>query len=379
MINRYAQLEKGRLRARTLGHKRGVKFPWRTITGQECSSYFPAGTAQYHINGDIAYGVMQYYFMTNDDEFMACYGHEMILETALLWLEMGHFYEGTFRIDAVTGPDEYSCVVNNNYYTNALAQFNMKWAYALKGSYDKTLLMSLNVTKEDFELFKRASENMYLPYDDVLDIHLQDDHFLEKKPWDFDNTPKDKYPLLLHYHPLTIYRYQVLKQADTVLAHLLMPGGISKETMLSTYEYYKNITTHDSSLSACVYGMMASRLNKMDEALAFFYETIYLDVDDMHGNTKDGLHMANLAGSILSIYKGFLGIHLDGDYLYFAPKVPKEFGELEVKLIIKGRKLQVMVSEEMTITLLEGQPIDLVVNETVYRLEDTLNLEVCHD
>lgn len=379
LINRYSQLEESRQRARTLGYDRGVKFPWRTITGRECSSFFPAGTAQYHINADIAYSVMQYYFATEDKAFMKDYGHELILDTALTWLEIGHFYKGEFRIDAVTGPDEYSCVVNNNYYTNRLAQFNMHWAYKLKDEIDQDLMDKLHMNEEDFDNFKLASEKMFLPYDENMDIHLQDEHFLSKKKWDFENTPEEKYPLLLHYHPLTIYRYQVLKQADTVLAHLLLPEGISKTTLSKSYDYYKAITTHDSSLSACVYGMMASKLGRSKEALDFFYETVYLDFEDMHGNTKDGLHMANLAGSVLSIYKGFLGIEIHQNDVRISPNVPEAFGTVEVKIKIKGRTIELKVSNKIELKLLEGSGMAVRVYDKMYELKDELILEVGYD
>jgi alpha,alpha-trehalose phosphorylase len=220
---------------------------------------------------------------------------------------------------------------------------------------------------------------MFLPYDEELDIHLQDEHFLSKKKWDFENTPEEKYPLLLHYHPLTIYRYQVLKQADTVLAHLLLPHGISKETLSNSYDYYKAITTHDSSLSACVYGMMASKLGRSKEALDFFKETVYLDLEDMHGNTKDGLHMANLAGSILSIYKGFLGIEVHSDDVCIAPNIPSEFGTVEVKVKLKGRTIGIKVFNNIELCLLEGKALEIKVYNKSYELKDQLTLEVTHD
>lgn len=375
LINRYNQLKKGKVRAQALGHSRGVKFPWRTITGNECSSFFPAGTAQYHINADVAYAVMNYYFMTDDKEFMLDYGYEMILETALLWLDLGHFYQDSFRIDAVTGPDEYSCVVNNNFYTNAMARENLKWAYELKDILGdvEDLLDRLQVSQDDLVKFKLAADLMYLPFDEKRNIHLQDDHFLQKKPWDFENTPKEKYPLLLHYHPLTIYRYQVLKQADTVLAHLLL-DDFEPSVMKATYEYYENITTHDSSLSVCVYGMMASKIGKHEASEKFFRDSVYLDLHNTHKNTKDGLHMANLAGAILAIYKGFLGLEVRTK-ISLKPFVPASFGDLKLKLHVKNRLIEFKVSERVEIKLLQGQAINLKVYDQDYLLEDQLSVE----
>src|SRR5690625_4145485 len=101
-----------------MGHKRRWLFRWRTIFGTDCSAYYPAGTAQYHISADIAHSYIQYFLATDDWEFMKLVGIEVLIETARLWLEIGHYYNGAFHIDTVTGPDEYTCIVNNNYYTN---------------------------------------------------------------------------------------------------------------------------------------------------------------------------------------------------------------------------------------------------------------------
>ena len=229
LIYRYKKLEAARNRAKEMGHKQGALFPWRTISGTECSSYFPSGSAQYHINGDIAYSYIQYFLATGDLPFLKEYGVEMLIETARLWIDVGHYHDGKFKIDAVTGPDEYTCVINNNYYTNVIAKYNLLWAYKacniLREKDSSTFLkLSDRLALSDNEMtdWKKAGEAMYLPYDEKLKINPQDDTFLQKAVWGFENTPTENYPLLLHYHPLTLYRYQVCKQADTVLAHFLL-------------------------------------------------------------------------------------------------------------------------------------------------------------
>ncbi|HOB21155.1 MAG TPA: family 65 glycosyl hydrolase, partial [Candidatus Atribacteria bacterium] len=268
---RYRTLDKARENARLLGHKKGALYPWRTIAGSECSGYFPSGTAGYHINGDIASSIIFYYLATGDFELIAEMGAEIVFETARLWIDMGCYSDGRFMINEVTGPDEYTCLVNNNYYTNVSAQFNLKWAsrlyHMLKASGRLgDIVDKIGITEEEIKEFERAADHMYLPYDEKLKINPQDDSFLQKKVWDLSGTPKDHFPLLLHYHPLTLYRHQVCKQADTVLAHFLFEDAQDMETIRNSYYYYEKITTHDSSLSTAIFSIMASKLGDVDRA-----------------------------------------------------------------------------------------------------------------
>ena len=253
---RHSILPKARIRAKELGVNKGILFPWRTINGEECSAYYPAGTAQVHINADIAYGVKLYFEATNDVEFMCEKGLEILIETARFWMEFGDFIEekdNKFCINGVTGPDEYTAIVNNNFYTNLMAKHNL--LFAVKGVEELkdreevvNLFNKIGFDLSEVDMWKKASENMYLPYDDEKKLTMQDDTFFSKKVWDFENTPKENYPLLLHYHPLTIYRYQVNKQADTVLGQLMFSNEFSLEQKKRDFDYYEKITTHDSSL-----------------------------------------------------------------------------------------------------------------------------------
>ncbi|MFB6362794.1 glycoside hydrolase family 65 protein [Paenibacillus elgii] len=367
LIYRYSTLDQARARAKEMGHKQGALFPWRTISGTECSSFFPSGTAQYHISGDIAYSYIQYYLGTQDDEFMKAYGAELLFETARLWLDMGHYLNGEFRIDNVTGPDEYTCVVNNNYYTNVMAKHNLKWAvkaYRLLADIApetlELLCTRLKVTKQEAEAWQKAAECMYLPYDPTLKINPQDDTFLQKAVWDFENTPEENYPLLLHYHPLTLYRYQVCKQADTVLAHFLLEDEQELETIRNSYTYYEKITTHDSSLSSCIFSIMASKLGCNAKAYDYFIETARLDLDNTHGNTKDGLHMANMGGAWMSIVYGFAGLRLKESGLSLAPAIPRQWDRYSFRLQYRGRKLAVELDRQsIRLTLEAGEALTL--------------------
>jgi len=381
---RYTILDNARQRAREMGHKKGAAYPWRTIAGKECSSYFPAGTAQYHINGDIAYSYIQYYLATGDIDFIKEFGAEVVFETARIWIEIGHFHKGQFKIDAVTGPDEYTAIVNNNYYTNVMAKYNLKWASKLY--YElmekdtemlKALCNKISLTEEEIQQFVCAYKLMYLPYDEELKINAQDDTFLSKAVWDFENTPKDKYPLLLNFHPLTIYRYQVLKQADTVLAHFLVEDDSDFETIKNSYDYYEKITTHDSSLSCAAYSIMASKIGYLEKAYEYFIETATLDLDNTHGNTKDGVHTANMGGTWMAIVYGFAGLRIKENYISLTPKLPKNWRLLEFKFLYKGACIQVNMEVHKTeITIQCDCPINLKVNNILYEIIESEKIEI---
>lgn len=379
---RYHILPQAKDRALELGHKKGAAYPWRTISGIECSSYFPAGTAQYHINADIAYGFIQYYLYHRDADFMLEKAAEVIYETARIWLEIGHWHKGKFYINCVTGPDEYTAIVNNNFYTNAMAKYHLYWAHKLYDELQKLdaagfakLCTRIGLSTGEVEQMRQASEAMHLPYDEGLGIHAQDDSFLSKAVWDFEGTREDQYPLLLNFHPLTIYRYQVLKQADTVLAHFLLEDYADFDTIKRSLEYYEKITTHDSSLSSCIYGIMASKCGLLDKAYSYFMESMRLDLDDKHGNTKDGLHMANLAGSCLGIINGFAGYRIKETGISISPVLPQELKGYRFKINYMDSILEIDVRELVTISLLHGKPVRLKVYDTEHLVEAKLALE----
>ncbi|WP_340023509.1 glycosyl hydrolase family 65 protein [Paenibacillus sp. FSL K6-1096] len=370
LLYRYSLLDSARMRAREMGHAQGALFPWRTISGGECSSYFPAGTAQYHISADIAYSFVQYYMVTGDSEFIERYGAELLAETARLWIDVGHYQDGKFKIDAVTGPDEYTAIVNNNYYTNVMAKHNLKWAARVTAEMKerspealKGLTAKLGITEEETGEWRTAAERMYLPYDPELGISPQDDTFLHKQVWDLKGTPKDKYPLLLHYHPLTLYRYQVCKQADAVLAHFLLEDEQDEAVIRASYHYYEGITTHDSSLSSCVFSIMASKLGEVDKAYDYFIETARMDLDNTHGNTKDGLHMANMGGTWMAIVFGFAGLRIKDSGLSLAPVLPKQWDSYAFTIKYLNRQLSVTVDHNGTnVQLLAGEELKIRIS-----------------
>ena len=300
---RCGMLEAARGRAREIGHG-GAAFPWRTINGEEASAWYAAGTAQYHINADIAYALRHYTWVTGDLDFVLERGAEVMVETARLWMELGFFSErrgGRFCINGVTGPDEYTTVVDNNAYTNLMARENLEgavrvteWLLGQDPDAHARLVRATGLRDEEVEGWRRAAELMYLPRHEELGIVLQDEHFLDREPWDFAGTPPEAHPLLLHYHPLELYRHQVIKQADVVLATYLVDRAFSPEETRRTFDYYDALTTGDSTLSACVQSIMASAVGYPEAALGYFLDACAVDLADAHGNTADGIHIAVL-------------------------------------------------------------------------------------
>ncbi|MDR3145351.1 MAG: beta-phosphoglucomutase [Treponema sp.] len=377
---RYVTLDEARKNARLLGHSAGALFPWRTIMGRECSGYFPAGSAQYHINGDIAWSVISYYLATGDLSFMAEKGAEIVFECARLWLDVGNYYQGSFRINEVTGPDEYTCLVNNNYYTNLSAQYNLRWAVKLYELLNEANAAEgpcgkIGLSPAEVEAFSRAAESMYLPYDGELDINPQDDSFLSKKRWNPESVPKDHFPLLLHYHPLYLYRHQVCKQADTVLAHFIFEDAQSRETINSSFHYYEGITTHDSSLSTCVFSIVASGLGFHDKAYRYFGDSAKLDLFNTHGNTKDGIHTANMGGTYMAIVYGFAGLRIKERGIFFAPSLPASWEAYRFRIFYQGSQIQVEVDRrELRFTLLSGLEQRIHVYGQGYGLAKSLKI-----
>jgi alpha,alpha-trehalose phosphorylase len=363
---RYNMLAQARAHARRLGHQ-GAMFPWRTISGEEASAYYAAGTAQYHINADIMYGLRKYVQATGDELFLQDYGAEMLVETARLWLDLGFYSDGKggkFCINAVTGPDEYNTVVNNNAYTNLMARENLRYAAQTVESLRATtpdvynaLLHKTALEPSEVEAWTRAAESMYVPYDEKLKIIPQDDNFLDREPWDFRNTPRDHYPLLLFYHPLNIYRKQVIKQADVVLAMFLLGNAFSPEAKQRNFEFYDPLTTGDSSLSSCIEAIIAAQTGDMEKAIRYGMAALLMDLADVGGNVKDGCHIASMGGTWMMLTYGFGGMRDDDGTLSFWPRrAPEENAILRFPLTYRGQMLEVEIGlETVEYAMREGE------------------------
>lgn len=365
---RHSILNQARARARELGVSKGALFAWRTINGEEASAYFPAGTAQYHINADIAHAVKLYFDVTNDQAFLKQQGAEIVLETARFWLSYGSWHESNgqreFCLYKVTGPDEYTALVNNNYYTNRMAKENLAFAaWLIQHGY-------IQDADKECKQFKSASEQMYLPYDQDQKITKQDDESPAMPIWPFETMTKDQYPLLLHYHPLTIYRYRVNKQADTLLAEMLFPEDQVNNQLKRDFDYYEAITTHDSSLSRSIFSILASRLDRPQKAFNYYMDTALMDLVDLQGNAKDGLHEANLGGSWLGLTYGFAGVQVRTAGLCLTNHLPSTIKRLSFRLSFRNRILEIILTQdELNVVLIAGEALTVTINgrtQTMY-------------
>lgn len=367
---RYSLLDKARMRAQEVGHK-GALFPWRTINGEEASACYAAGTAQYHINADIMYALRKYVDATKDEAFLYDKGAEMLVETARMWSDLGFYSErreGQFCIHGVTGPDEYTTVVNNNTFTNLMARENLRYAAEAVETLRKenpqafvALLDKTGLGPAEVEEWKATAERMYIPFDQERGIHPQDDNFLDREVWDFASTPADKYPLLLHYHPLMIYRHQVLKQADVVLAMFLLGREFSREQKQRNFDYYDPLTTGDSSLSACIQSIVAAEIGYAEKAYEYFRYAALMDLADVRGNVQDGVHIASMGGTWMALVYGFGGMRDDEGLLRFDPRLPERWDRLKFPLTIQGRVLDVEI-EKTSVTYLLRKGSDLVIS-----------------
>jgi alpha,alpha-trehalose phosphorylase len=361
---RVTMLPKARDRARVLNED-GALFAWRTINGDEASAYFPAGTAQYHINADISAAVFHYLKATADEGFLLRGGAQILVETARLWMSLGFWRSNAagraFHLHGVTGPDEYTALVNDNLYTNVSAAFNLEVAAKAldlvrreRPAAYEALVHELALKPGEPEAWLEAAAGMHIGYDESLGVHAQDADFLEKEVWDVPGTPRDRHPLLLHFHPLVLYRFQVLKQADAVLALWLHSSRFTAEQKRADFEYYDPLTTGDSTLSATVQSIVAAEVGYAELALEYFEHALHVDLDNLHGNTADGVHVASTGGVWAALVNGFGGLRDDDGAWSFDPRLPASWPSLSFCLTRLGTRVRFT----LTATALEARVVE---------------------
>ncbi|HKB29316.1 MAG TPA: glycosyl hydrolase family 65 protein [Streptosporangiaceae bacterium] len=357
---RHSTLDQAYERAKQL-NLAGAAFPWRTINGDECSGYWPAGTAAFHIGADIADAVIRYVHATGDSDFEATIGLDLLVGTARLFRSLGHHdATGSFRIDGVTGPDEYSAIADNNVYTNLMAQKNMRAAAAAARRHPARA-HELGVDEEEMASWRDAAEAMFIPYDEALGVHPQSELFTSHEVWDFAHTPLENYPLLLHYPYFDLYRKQVVKQADLVLAMHTCPDAFTEDQKARNFAYYERLTVRDSSLSACTQSAVGAQVGHLRLAYDYLAEAALMDLADLEHNTRDGLHVASLTGAWTALVTGFGGMHPHDSTIGFAPRLPEGITRLAFTVTVQRRRLRVEITDSTaSYQLTDGEPLRIL-------------------
>ena len=357
---RYATMDLARERARTL-RLGGAVFPWRTIRGHECSAYWPAGTAALHVNADIAVAAARYLWWTADDAFGRDCALPILVETARLWMSAG-FYgpDGQWHIHGVTGPDEYTAVVEDNIYTNLMAAQNLRSAAGVAERWAEAAA-TMNVGPDEVREWRRAADHVALPYSERYRVHEQNRGFTEFQVWDFEQSAREnEYPLLLRAPYFDLYRRQVVKQADLVLALHWAGAAFTEEEKARAFAYYEPLTVRDSSLSACTQAVVAAEVGHLDLAAEYLAEAALMDLHDVEHNAKDGLHIASLAGAWLALVAGFGGMRDSHENLLFRPQLPPGWQRLAFSVRPRGQQLHVEITPGRVRYSVDGaQPIVL--------------------
>ncbi len=364
---RSSTLDLARERAKELDLA-GASFPWRTIHGEECSAYWPAGSAAWHVNADVAMAFERYRVVTGDDSLEAECGLEVLVETARLWSSLGHHdRHGVWHLDGVTGPDEYTAIVRDNVFTNLMAAHNLHTAAEACERHPEAA-RALGVTTEETAAWRDAAQTAHIPYDEDLGIHEQCVGFTTRREWNF--TGNTSYPLLLHEPYVRLYPSQVIKQADLVLAMHWRSHAFTPEQMARNLDYYERRTTRDSSLSACTQAVMCAAVGHMELAHDYTYEAALIDLLDLHDNTRDGLHMASLAGAWTALVAGFGGLRDDEGILALDPQLPDGIDRLCFRLRWKDFRVTVDADHrEVTYTLRDGPDGALTIRHAGKELE----------
>jgi alpha,alpha-trehalose phosphorylase len=371
ILYRYNILSKAKERAQQMDDQ-GALFSWNSINGEECGHVFEAVTAQYHINNDVFYAIYRYYQATNDEGFMVDYCAEILFEISKCMAHRGSFIpnkDNKFCINVICGPDEYNPIVDNNMYTNLLTQkqlyFTLEIVKLLEEKYPEKyheLREKCEVDDNEILLWKRAADNMYIPYSKELDMYMQDDNFIYKDPIDVEKIPLNKLPLLTNLHPLNLWRYQVCKQADIVLLTFICSDYFTFEERKRIFDYYEPKTIHDSSLSASIHSIVACDIGYLDEAYDYLKQASRMDLDNVNRNTFFGLHAACMGATWMMMVNGYAGLRIFDNKLHFKPFIDEKWNFYRFKLRFRDNLLEVKVDQ----------------NQTTYKLQKGQSLEIEH-
>ena len=375
IVNRYNMLSAARAKAQANRYE-GAMYPFVTLDGEECGTPWELALLEQHINAAIPYAVATYVNATGDEELLRDKGAEIVLEQARFWASRVVYNKVKgYVINAVTGPDEYAMVVNNNCYTNRMAQWVMHYAQSVAKWMKKThpaawkaLVKKIGLKDAELTKWRDVERRMYIPFDKKLGIHPQDDAFLFMDPVDMKAIEKDR-PLLHRWPWERLIRSQVLKQPDVVLMEFMLNDQFDAKTKLADYKFYEPKTIHDSSLSPCIHSIMAAELGLSKKAFDYYRMTARLDLDDYNGNANAGIHIACHAGSWMCMINGFAGMRVRDGKLYFDPHLPKAWKRVKFALHFQGRLIAAELTRKgLELTRKQGQPLAVTVSGTKVRV-----------
>ncbi|WP_424652304.1 family 65 glycosyl hydrolase domain-containing protein [Capnocytophaga sputigena] len=339
LMCRYNQLDKAIENAQKLGFTGGAAlYPMVTMNGEECHNEWEITFEEIHRNGAIAFAIYNYTRYTGDESYIKDYGIEVLIAIARFWAQRVSFSaeKQKYVILGVTGPNEYENNINNNFYTNYLASWCLRYAAEQVTTFQKE-----DITKEETQQWLHIAQNIYFPYSEKYGVYLQQDGFLDKDLKPVTAIPAEERPLNQHWSWDRILRSPYIKQADTLQGFYFFEDHFTKEELQKHYEFYEPFTVHESSLSPCVHSVLASALGKTDEAYTLYLRTARLDLDDYNKEVHEGLHITSMAGTWLSIVEGFAGMRVKNGELHFTPRLPKHWKSLSFKVIFQGETKEI--------------------------------------
>lgn len=380
LIYRWKQLGRAIENAGKLGFSHGAAlYPMVTMNGEECHNEWEITFEEIHRNGAIAYAIKDYVDYTNDRKHLVEYGWEVLIGISRFWAQRVNWSENLqkYVMLGVTGPNEYENNVNNNWYTNYFAVWCLKYTlkvlteiqtnYPLKA---KEKLVQTNFQSHEIDKFEHIIQNMYFPRDEKRGIYLQQDGFLDKVIEPVDSIPANQRPINQNWSWDRILRSCYIKQADVLQGMYFFENDFTKEEIERNYDFYEPLTVHESSLSPCVHNIIAAKLGKEAKSYEFYTRAARLDLDDYNNDTEDGCHITSMAGTWMSIVKGFGGMTIKDNQLNFDPFLPSQWDEYAFKISFRSNQLAIKVHKQgIDIDNLSNTPITLKVKGITYTIE----------
>ncbi|MEJ5996043.1 glycoside hydrolase family 65 protein [Pedobacter sp. Du54] len=387
LIYRYKQLDKAIENAEKLGFKEGAAlFPMVTINGEECHNEWEITFEEIHRNGAIAFAIYNYVRYTGDVTYIIDFGLEVLIAIARFWKQRVNWSveKQKYVMLGVTGPNEYENNVNNNWYTNILATWCLKYtAQALeivRGINPEklnSLLTKLNFKESEVEDWAKIVDKMYYPFDEEKGIFLQQDGYLDKEQILVKNLSPSERPINQKWSWDRILRSCFIKQADVLQGLYFFEEDYDFHTLKRNFDFYEPRTVHESSLSPCVHSILAAKLKDEAKAYEFYLRTARLDLDDYNNDTEDGLHITSMAGTWMSMVEGFAGMRVKNDRLEFNPFLPAKWKSFSFTIGFRGVILKVKIMEGgMTISNLTTVDLEICVANQNYKITGNRQIEI---